>query len=452
MRIIELTQSDMDDSKKALIVLSNSIAEARYNLSMPTQKLLLYLISKITYEERKQGIFLNTLEFSLTEIKALLSEIGRANSKTEKEVIRRAVDELHKNYIKKKIITKSGKEIFETWSWSQYSKFDEEKNIFTFKFNQDVAPLLLELKNYFKSNLVEYLKLSSKHSIKLYTLFRSSEFMKNRVVFTLDELKSHLEVSNKYERWDGFKNIVLTPSFEELNKETNYFFEYETERVGRSIGKIIIYTYEKENDLACTRFVRKTIDSFLKKNKIESSTRNIFQNLKFSFEKEEETLFISFKDKLCLDEFLTQTKSKTEKEAYAIIDKGLASYGIDKLLRSLFRNQTDYKYSNIDYKRKVTKKHPPKKEPNKAEEETYLDMHELEKMKKEISDKEILFTNEEVLKIKKFGLTQNQAHTVREFENVDSVKERVKSLIEKGVELLDIPSELIKEYQELGVL
>ena len=63
MRTIRLTNSDMENPNKALVVFSNSIAEARYSLSLPTQKLLHFLISQITYEERKQGKFLNTLEF-----------------------------------------------------------------------------------------------------------------------------------------------------------------------------------------------------------------------------------------------------------------------------------------------------------------------------------------------------------------------------------------------------
>ena len=155
MRTIRLTNSDMENPNKALVVFSNSIAEARYSLSLPTQKLLHFLISQITYEERKQGKFLNTLEFSLTEIKDLFAEIGRKESKDYKELLRKAVDELHKNYIKQEIVNDKGVVSEETWSWSQYTKFDEGNGIFIFKFNQEVSPLLLELKSYFKSNLVE---------------------------------------------------------------------------------------------------------------------------------------------------------------------------------------------------------------------------------------------------------------------------------------------------------
>ena len=452
MRTIRLTNSDMENPNKALVVFSNSIAEARYSLSLPTQKLLHFLISQITYEERKQGKFLNTLEFSLTEIKDLFAEIGRKESKDYKELLRKAVDELHKNYIKQEIVNDKGVVSEETWSWTQYTKFDEGNGIFIFKFNQEVSPLLLELKSYFKSNLIEYIKLSSKHSIKLYHLLRSNEYMKNKIIFNLDELKYKLGILDKYERWDALKNIVINPSFEELNKNTNYFFEYETERIGRSIGRVIISSFDKTDDRACTRFVRRTIEDFLKSKKVKNTTRDIFNSLSFSFNKEKETLYIRFKDRKALDDFISSQKDiKTEKQAYPVIDKGFTSYGIDKQLKSLFRDQIRYEYSSVSYIKPTPPKTPSKKI-LQEEEETYLDMHTLDELEKYVNQAEVKINQGDLKPIKGFGLTSSQAEKVFLAEGNKKIKDRVIELLKNGTSKLDIPTELIKEYQNENIL
>ena len=68
-----------------LVIIINDIVKARYKLSISSQKLLLYLISHITYEERKEGKFLNELKFNLKEILLFYKSAGVNSFKDLKE-------------------------------------------------------------------------------------------------------------------------------------------------------------------------------------------------------------------------------------------------------------------------------------------------------------------------------------------------------------------------------
>ncbi len=104
---------------------------------------------------------------------------------------------------------------------------------------------MLPAQNYFKSNVEEYLQISSTHAINFYLLFRANAFQKKIQEYYIEELKNHLGVEEKYSQWINFKTRVLDPSILQLNKETNYFFTYEAKRIGRNIGKIQIRIIEK---------------------------------------------------------------------------------------------------------------------------------------------------------------------------------------------------------------
>ena len=57
---------------------------------------------------------------------------------------------------------------------------------------------------------------------------------------------------------------------------------------------------------------------------------------------------IGLKDRKTLDDFISSQKGvSTEAQAYEIIDKGFVTYGIDNVLKTLFRDQTQYKYSSV---------------------------------------------------------------------------------------------------------
>lgn len=252
-----------------LVIISNDIVKARYKLSISSQKLLLYLISHITYEERKEGKFLNELKFNLKEILLFYKSAGVNSFKDLKEKLKLSIKEIEKNPIAISFINKKGEEHYKNHPWYSTIEFNESRNIFIFSFNQKIANLLLNIKNYFKSNLKEYLHLKSSYAIDLYMLFRANEFKKPQQTYSIKELKSILSIEENYERWDLLKRRVIDPAIEQLNQNTNYIFSYTAERESRKIEFIIFSIINKENAQNLKKFLIPIIESYLKVNKLE---------------------------------------------------------------------------------------------------------------------------------------------------------------------------------------
>lgn len=346
MKTIEL---NMSNKKSSLIVISNSIANARYSFSLPTQKMLLYLVSKITYEERKQGIFFTDVIIPLEEMYTLLKFSGRDGDKNLKGVLKSSVSELGRNNIKWSQINTRGKEYWVEFPWFTKAEIDEDSGKFTFEFNHKLTEYLLPSVSYYKSNVEEYLQLSSSHAISLYTLFRANEFQSKKQEYYIEELKKHLGVENKYNtRWDHFKTRVLDPSISQLNKETNYFFSYEAKRIGRSIGKVEIRVIDKKSKEEFSVFLSEKIQSFLKEKKADSNIRKRFELVKYEYEAKENIIYIDYKDEASKTKIVEYYKAK-QLEGEHPLKRFLDGFIIEnqdfqKLLKNMFRKGLQVMY------------------------------------------------------------------------------------------------------------
>jgi plasmid replication initiation protein len=338
----------MSKNENSLIILPNAINKARFNLSLPTQKLFLYLVSKITYEERNQKLFLNTLEFSLEEIYSFLKSTGRENDKNLKGLLKECVNEIGNNNLKYSEIDERGFEYWANYPWSSKSEIKEKTGKFVFQFNDKISWFLLDLKSYFKSNEEEYMKLTSSHAISLYLLIRSNEFQNKVQSYYIEELKKNLGIETKYEKWIDFRTYVLDPSISQLNKETNYFFSYEAKRIGRSIGKVEIRVIDKKNKEEFSVFLSEKIQSFLKEKKADSNIRKRFEMVKYEYEAKENIIYIDYKDEASKTKIVEYYKSK-QLEGEHPLKRFLDGFIIEnqdfqKLLKNMFRKGLQVMY------------------------------------------------------------------------------------------------------------
>ncbi|WP_454058937.1 replication initiation protein [Elizabethkingia ursingii] len=354
------------EKENKIISISNAIAKARYNLSLPTQKILIYMISKIAYEEKQNGIFLETIKCSFNEIEHFCKISGRENSHDYKDILRKFVKEMHGNSIDILTVSEKGKEIWESWSWSQYAKIDDLNSEFHFKFNQEVAPLFLSLQvKFFTSNVIEYLRLSSYNAISLYMLFRANEYPKSSIkTYSISELKKYLGVEEKYKEWSELKRVIIDPCITQLNKETNYFFSYEAKRIGRSIGKIEVRVIDKKEKKEFSDYFLEKIQEFLQKEKKPSSIRKNFNLMKYEYLSDINALLISFKDKKTEAEYLNTIFDRGGKTVENILSELLDSHiagskEAKQYFRSMFREGFKIYYDIIpdEVKKKRTEKY-----------------------------------------------------------------------------------------------
>ena len=217
-----------------LIVKSNDLVQARYELSLNEQKIILYAVSKL---DEKQEDF-NIIKLDIREFFKLLG-----TSKERYSEIREIVKELREKTL---IINTDEGELITGWLASMFYK--KNTGTIELEFSKNLVPYLLQLKEKFtRYQLKNILYLSNKHSIRIYELLKQYENIGNRT-FTVDELKKILMLEGQYKAFTDFDKRVLKPTMEEINDYTDLKVSYEKVKKGRAIYSIRYKIELKEID------------------------------------------------------------------------------------------------------------------------------------------------------------------------------------------------------------
>lgn len=220
--------------KDSLVVKANQLVEARYDLNLNEQKVILYAASKL---DREQNHF-NYIELDINEFTELLDTKGKRYDE-----IRAITRELRKKEV---IINTDDKEYIVGWVSS--ITFYKNTGKIKLRFDDDLIPYLLQLKKKFtRYQLKNILYLKSKYSIRIYELLKQYENIGKRE-FELQELKKILFIENQYNRVYDLERFVLVPAKEEINKHTDILIDYEKIKTGRKITSILFKIEPKDQD------------------------------------------------------------------------------------------------------------------------------------------------------------------------------------------------------------
>lgn len=220
--------------ENGLVVKSNKLIEARYELSLNEQKLILYSVSKIDRSKENFNIvtvgvkdFFRLLDTS-TERYTELREIIRGLR--GKEII---------------IDTPEGEIIT---GWLSSIEYKRDTGTIDLEFSQKLIPYLLQLKERFtRYQLRNILYLKSKYGIRLYELMKQYQSIGKRE-FKLEEIKGILFIEDQYERIYDLERFVLKPAKEEINKYTDINIYYEKMKTGRRITSLLFKIDCKDKD------------------------------------------------------------------------------------------------------------------------------------------------------------------------------------------------------------
>lgn len=220
--------------KNSLVVKSNDLIQARYNLNLNEQKIILYAVSKIDREKDN----LNLLSVNIREFTELLGTTQERYTETR---------DLVRNLRAKEVIinTENGEIIT---GWLSSIEYKNDMGIIEMEFSQKLMPYLLQLKNKFtRYQLQNILNLKSKYSIRLYELMKQFEGLGKRE-FSLENLKKILYCENMYKDFRNFDRVVLDVSKKEINKNTDINIEYRKIKTGRKITSILFIIETKDQD------------------------------------------------------------------------------------------------------------------------------------------------------------------------------------------------------------
>lgn len=232
------------NKKKALAVQSNNLIESRYILTTSEQKLCLAMISKI----KPDDIGFISLEIKVSELAALmdinLKYAYREIQKTTKKLMGRVIN----------IPEETG------WlltHWVSSCRYHHKKGTVTFKFDENLKPYLLQLREEFtKVHLDVVAQFQSIYTIRIYQLLKAFVGIGWREI-SIDELKEMLGLKlGQYAEYRDFNKRVITQAKKEMDavdengiNKSDLTFEVETIREGRKITrlKFIIIKNEQLN-------------------------------------------------------------------------------------------------------------------------------------------------------------------------------------------------------------
>lgn len=220
--------------ENSLVVKANHLIEARYELNLNEQKIILYSVSKIN---RKKNNF-NIITIGVKDFFELL------DTSTERYTeIRKIIRKLRNKEI---IIDTPEGEIITGWLSS--IEYKRDTGTIDLEFSQKLIPYLLQLKKRFtRYQLRNILHLKSKYGIRIYELMKQYGTIGRRE-FKLDELKRILWIEDQYKRIYDLERFVLKPAKKEINEYTDIRIDYEKIKSGRRITSILFTIESKDQN------------------------------------------------------------------------------------------------------------------------------------------------------------------------------------------------------------
>ena len=219
-------------NKKALpssliVTQSNTLVEARYNLPLGEQRLILTMISKIQPEDEDFKPYLISVkeftEFLGIDTKSAYRECKRITEKLLSRVINVEEDDG---------LLQIG--------WLSSAKYIDGEGIVNLSFDPLLKPYLLQLKSNFTScKLTMLLSFKSQYSMRMYTFLKQYQKLGTREI-EIVSLRYTLGVrTEQYKLYTDFKRNILPRTQNELAEKADLSFEFEEIKYGRRVAALI---------------------------------------------------------------------------------------------------------------------------------------------------------------------------------------------------------------------
>jgi plasmid replication initiation protein len=217
-----------------IVTQSNHLVEARYNLSLGEQRLILAMIAKIQPDDED----FKPYRISIGELADFLC-IAKGSAyheckKITKSLLGRVLE-----------ITETGR-LLQT-HWVSSADYIDGTGMVNLSFDPLLKPYLLQLKGNFTSCKFEILlSFKSQYTMRMYTLLKQYERLKEREI-ELGQLREMLGLRNtQYEYYNDFKRTILEPSQKELAGKADFYFEFDEIKYGRRVGAIRFRIFTKK--------------------------------------------------------------------------------------------------------------------------------------------------------------------------------------------------------------
>ena len=227
------------ENKNLSVKKSNYLNQASYKLSVVEQKVIALLAAQIKETDTDfQPYCLNIKKFqSLAGNKSM--------NYTYIEDISKSLQDKEVNVT---YTNDSGDKVHLKTRWLASSKYVEGSGVVELRFDPNLKPFLLMLKNRFTMYKLEnIIKLTSQFSIRIYELLKQYENTGTRII-AVDELRDLIGIDrNKYKLYADFKKRIIAISQKELKEKSDISFEFDEIKEGHSVKKLLFHIKKKQN-------------------------------------------------------------------------------------------------------------------------------------------------------------------------------------------------------------
>lgn len=231
-----------DYAAQMVIKHSDLIQKARYYLSAKQQKVLLFMISQINYEEEYDPDKFYTIGlYDFYNICGVEYNSGK-NYNEIKNIIKSIADK--SSWVKfdnSEMLIRWVDEVFIVQGDEQYIKY---------RFTRSISPYLYELNRKYTMYKLKYaLALNGKYSIRLYEILKSYEWI-GSITIDFDDIKNRINCE-EYTFYD-FKRRILEKSVNEINSNSDIIVDYSyiKKQRGKGISAISFKITPKQSDAA----------------------------------------------------------------------------------------------------------------------------------------------------------------------------------------------------------
>lgn len=233
-------------SLSQIVVKDNRLIQnARFNLTATQQRFLAYVISKIKPTDK---------EFQEYEIRVddFCSLCGIDKTWFYSEFIN-----LVEDFDSKSFWIENEKEVYK-FRWFDDTTYQKGKGKIKVTLSKRLREYLINLtKEFTQYELYNIMALKSKYAIRLFELFKSYAYQKQRD-FDTEELKEILYATS-YKNFADFKKRVLEPAIKEINDYTELKVSYEPLTKGKKVVQIR-FTIERKELVESYMSYRRTIE------------------------------------------------------------------------------------------------------------------------------------------------------------------------------------------------
>lgn len=228
-----------DMPKNEVVVKSNELVRARINWTKLEHRVVAMLIAQLKKDD-------SAFEIQKVSIRDIIKKSG-SNSE---DLYSRAEDICQKllgQTIHVRMKTADGRRVYRGYNCMSMCEFVEGSGYIQAKFNDDMRPFLLQLKERFTMyRLKSFMSLSSQYSMRMYELLKMREGLRF-LRLSVAELREMLACEHTYKRFSDFKRRVLEPARTELKERCHTYFTYTVEREGRTPVRVNFSIKNREN-------------------------------------------------------------------------------------------------------------------------------------------------------------------------------------------------------------